>query len=118
MDLLFSHLLHKFFYRIAEFFRHWYGHSFRIYSHFVISILERLDRRLAFKITLLHIFHPLYQDQTAIGYILGFIFRSGRLIIGAIVYIFVIIIAVALYLIWLLIPVYIFLGILNIKIFP
>ncbi len=103
----FVYLFNRFFYRIADFFRHWYFGSFRLYSHFIISLLEKLDRRLAFKITLRHLFQPLYQDRTMIGYILGFFFRAGRLIVGGIIYIFVLLLAIFFYLIWLAIPIYI-----------
>jgi hypothetical protein len=108
---IFPYLISRFFYRLAEFFRHWYISSFRIFSHYVISILEKLDRRFALKITLKHLFQPLYQDRTLIGYILGFFFRSGRLILGGIVYLGVLAIAVFCYFIWLAIPLYIILRV-------
>jgi len=104
---LIPYFISRFFYRLAEFFRHWYFGSFKIYSHFIISLLEKFDRGLAFKITLKYIFQPLYQDRTTIGYILGFFFRSGRLIVGGIVYAVIIIIALFFYLIWLMVPIYI-----------
>ena len=106
MTLIF-YLLNRLIFRIVEFFKHWYIHSFRIYTHFVISILERFDRQLAWKITLKYIFEPLYQDRSVIGYTLGFIFRSIRLIIGSVIYALIIAAAVFFYLIWLAIPIYI-----------
>lgn len=109
----FVYLANRFLYRLIEFFRHWYQNSFRLYGHFVISTLEKLDQSLAFKITLKHLFEPLYQDRTFLGYILGFIFRVGRLIIGGAVHLFIITIALGLYLIWLLIPIFIIYRILN-----
>lgn len=105
MNLL-LYLIGGFFYRILEFFEHWYVRSFRIYSHSAISILEKLDRTLAWKITLVNLSQPLYQDRSAIGYILGFIFRLLRLLIGAVVYSLVIAVIVIIYAIWLAIPVY------------
>lgn len=101
------YLFYRFLYRIAEFLRHWYIKSFWLYSHFVISLLEKFDRRLAFKITLSHLFEPLYQDRTIVGYILGFIFRSLRLIVGIVIYALLIVAAIAIYLVWLTVPVYI-----------
>jgi len=62
--------------------------------------MESLDRRLAFKTTLKYIFHPLYQDRSFIGYVLGFFFRIARLIVGAAVYAVIIAVSVALYLLW------------------
>ncbi|HDH31180.1 MAG TPA: hypothetical protein ENH26_00150 [Candidatus Wolfebacteria bacterium] len=107
MVTAFNYLFNRSIYRITEFFRHWYIKSFFIYSHFVVSQLEKLDRFLAFKITLRYLFKPLYQDYSFLGYILGFIFRVARLIFGGIVYAVIFAIAVAVYIIWLAIPVYI-----------
>jgi hypothetical protein len=104
---LISYLINHFFYRLVEFFRHWYLDSFKIYSHFVISLLEKFDRRLAFRITLKYLFQPLYQDRSVIGYILGFFFRTSRLMIGGIIYFFIIVAALIVYLIWLMILPYI-----------
>ena len=93
--------------RFAEFFRHWYIVSFYLIGRYLISFLERLDRTLAFRITLTYLFQPLYQDYTVIGYILGFLFRSSRLVVGGLIYAAIILTAAALYLVWLLVPVYI-----------
>ena len=92
--------------RIVDFFNHWYVGGFRIWSHIAISFLESLDRKLAFKTTLRHIFHPMYQDRSFIGYILGFIFRTIRLFLGTIIYGTAIAVFAGLYLIWAAIPFY------------
>ncbi len=107
MASIFIYLFGCFIYRITEFFRHWYIKSFFIYSHFVVSMLEKFDRFLAFKITLRHLFKPLYQDYSFIGHILGFIFRVARLIFGGIIYAVIFITAIIIYLIWLLVPIFI-----------
>lgn len=111
--MLIIYLLNRFLYRFKEFVRHWYINSFFIWSNFVISFLERLDRFFAFKITLRFLFRPLYSDYSIIGYILGFIFRFIRLLISGIVYGVIIAIGFFLYLIWLAAPFYIILKILN-----
>ncbi|OGY61481.1 MAG: hypothetical protein A3F99_02040 [Candidatus Colwellbacteria bacterium RIFCSPLOWO2_12_FULL_43_11] len=90
----------KFFNRLQEFLKHWYVGGFRIGSHLTISVLERLDRRLAFRVTLKYFFQPLFQDRSVIGYIFGFLFRSGRLIIALALYLLVVIFALSLYAIW------------------
>ncbi len=72
--------------------------------HVFISFLERLDRTLAVKVTMRHFFEPLYKDYTILGRILGVIFRSGRVVVGGMVYLFFGIIFLAICLIWLLIP--------------
>ncbi len=104
---LISYLSIRFIYRLTEFFRHWYFNSFKLYSHFVISLLEKFDRKIALKITLRNLFQPLYQDRSLIGYSLGFLFRAARLLVGGVVYIILIIIAAFFYLAWLVAPFYI-----------
>jgi len=101
-----GYLIQRFFYRIFEFLRHWYVKSFRIYSNFVIDKLEDIDYYLAWRVTLKNLFQPLYKDYSIIGYVLGFFFRFWRLLIGTIIYAFIFIIAIGLYIIWLLIPPY------------
>lgn len=107
MSFSLVYLLQRFFYRIYEFLRHWYVGSFLAVTHKTLNILEALDRRLALRITLRYLFRPLYQDYTVLGYILGFIFRSGRLILGSIIYLSIFIIAAAIYLAWAVAPFYI-----------
>jgi len=92
---------------IIRFFEHWYIESFRAISHFMLNVFEGLDKYFALRVTLRNIFKPLYQDRTFIGYILGFIFRSMRLVITSVVYSFVFVVSLGLYLLWLFIPVFI-----------
>lgn len=96
----------RFFYRIFEFLRHWYVKSARVYSNFVIERLERLDRYLAWRITFKNLFQPLYKDYSVVGYVLGFLFRSIRLVFGGFVYLIFFFVAILLYIIWLLTPPY------------
>jgi len=104
---LIPYLFIRLLYRLIESLRHWYLDSFKIYSHFIISLLEKFDRKFAFKITLRNLFQPLYQDRSLIGYALGFSFRTGRLIIGGIIYIIMLSAAIFFYLAWLAVPIYI-----------
>jgi len=76
--------------------------GFRIISHWAVSFLESLDKTLALQVTLRYIFEPLYQDRTILGYILGFIFRSGRVVLASIIYVLVIVVFLAVYLGWML----------------
>jgi hypothetical protein len=112
-----SYFFTRLLYRLLDFLRHWYFDSFKIYSHFIISLLEKFDRKIAFKITLRNLFRPLYQDASLIGYILGFFFRSGRLIMGGIVYVIFLSIAILFYLAWLITPLYIIFKIVYAAIF-
>jgi hypothetical protein len=60
----------------------------------------------AVRINFHYLFHPLYQDYTFVGRILGFFFRSTRIGIGAVIYAVVIIVGVALYFLWILLPLF------------
>lgn len=105
MSFSFIYLTHRFFYRLFDFFHHWYADASRFFLHRFISRLERLDQKFAVKITLRYFFQPLYGDYTIMGRILGVIFRSGRILIGIAVFGFVALVFLMLYALWLLIPV-------------
>jgi len=99
-----SYLGNRFFYRIVEFLRHWYKDGFFFFFRRLIDFLEQLDRYFALRITLRHLFIPLYQNYTFIGYVLGFIFRGVKLGIAGFIYFLVILIWLGLYLGWALVP--------------
>lgn len=100
------YLIKRFIFRIGDFFHHWYVDASRWFFHACVSSLEHFDRTLAIRVTISHLFEPLYKDYTIMGRILGFIFRSGRIVIGSIFYIFLLLIYAVLYLAWLLVPVF------------
>ena len=107
------YLGNRFFYRLGEFLRHWYKDGFFFFFRRLIDFLEWLDRYFAMEVALRYLFQPLYQNYTFIGYVLGFIFRSVRLVAGGFVYLFVILIWLGLYLGWAAIPIYILYKILS-----
>lgn len=104
---MFLYLFKRIIFRIKYFFRQYYITSFYFFSHFLVSFLEKLDRFFAFKITLKHFFTPLYQDYSLIGYLFGFIFRSLRILIGAIFYLLIIVIFLIFYFLWLIFPIFV-----------
>lgn len=110
MFIAISYLIDRLFYRFAQFFVHWYGHSFFIIGGWAVKILERLDRFFAVKINARHFLDPLYQDYTFLGRILGLILRSLRIISGTAVYTGIIAIFVLIYLAWAAIPALLFLN--------
>jgi len=103
----FIYLINRFFYRIISFFRHWYIGGFSVIAHQTIGLMERLDRFFAFRVTARYFLKPLYQDYSFIGYVLGFIFRSGRLLIGGLLYIVISLLGLVIYIGWAAIPIYI-----------
>ena len=108
-----SYLAGRFLHRIFEFLEHWYPGSFRVAGGKFMELLADWDRFFALRITVRHWHEPLYQDRTFIGYILGPIFRTGRIILALIVYLLAAALAGLLYLPWLLIPPYIIYKILT-----
>ncbi|OGM93336.1 hypothetical protein A2333_02205 [Candidatus Wolfebacteria bacterium RIFOXYB2_FULL_49_7] len=100
MDIFLIYLFDRFIYRMANFLRHWYVDSFTSYSRFIIARLEHMDRTIALKVTWRNLFQPLYQERNIFGYVLGFLFRSTRLIGGGITYAIVIVSASVIYLAW------------------
>ena len=103
-DFALGYLLHRFFYRIFDFFRHWYAGGTRVIAHAFITTLETIDKSLAVEITLHHFFEPLYKDYSIIGRILGIVFRSARVTIGMVVYLLVALGFFVAALVWVLIP--------------
>ena len=91
----------------AEFFTHWYIGGYRAISRRLIDFLEELDRTIDFRITIHYFGTPLFQDRTIVGYALGFIFRSFRLLLGGLFYLVVIVIGIFIYIAWAAIPIFI-----------
>jgi hypothetical protein len=104
MDFALVYLTGRFFYRLRDFFHHWYVDASRHFAYAFTAFLESLDRTFAVKITLKYFFYPLYKDYSVIGRVLGVIFRSGRIIIGVAVYAFWTALFGLVYLAWILIP--------------
>ncbi len=105
MNFSLTYLIGRFFYRISDFFHHWYVDGSKLFFHKFFSFLESLDQTIAIRITLKYFFQPLYKDYTAIGRILGVIFRTGRVLIGAAIYFAISAFFLALYILWLSAPI-------------
>ncbi len=104
MNFALTYIFGRFFFRVGDFFHHWYADGSRRLFHYFISFLENIDQGLAFRVTLKHISEPLYGDYSFIGRIIGFVFRSIRLIIGFFVYLFLGLLFLGVYLIWIFLP--------------
>ena len=105
MDFAPVYLVQRFFYRLADLFHHWYVDGSRAIGHRFIATLEEADRSLAVKITIQYLFRPLYGDYTLVGRILGIIFRTARILIGAAIYAVIALLFLLFYLAWLAAPV-------------
>jgi hypothetical protein len=108
-NFLVFNIIYQFFFRIWQFFKRWYWNGFFVFWKSLITILSSLDYTFAVKITLRYWAKPLYQDRTIVGYILGFIFRTGRILIGSVIYLLIFIIWLVSLLIWFsILPILIF----------
>lgn len=101
---VFEYLFQQIVYRIGSFLRHWYINGFLNFWNRTRRILNAFDRHLAIKITIRHWSEPLYQDKTVVGYILGFVFRTSRILIGSVIYLVIFLVFTGLFLIWAAIP--------------
>lgn len=101
---VFIYLVHRLVFRVTSFFHHWYIHGGRLIGHKLINVLENLDKTFALRITLTHLFQPLYKDYTIVGRIVGPIFRMGRVIIASLIYFVVIIFFLLIFIFWFSIP--------------
>lgn len=104
MNFALGYLVGRAFYRLGEFFHHWYVDGSRAVADSFIGVLANLDRTFAVVITLHHFFEPLYGDWSVIGRILGVIFRSVRIALGSVIYMVVAFVYLAGYLVFLAIP--------------
>ncbi len=104
MVVALAFLAGRFLYRMSEFLRHWYVQSTRIAWRFVTGFVGQIDYQLALVVTLKNLFQPLYGDYSFLGYVFGFIFRFGRVLIASAVYAVIILVSGALYLAWLAVP--------------
>ncbi len=104
--MVFVYLGEQLLFRIAEFLRHWYLGSARVYFNFLIERFHDLDRILAFRVTLRHLLEPLYGDYSLLGRVIGLPLRLFRLIVGGVVYLVLGALAIAVYAVWLIFPIY------------
>lgn len=104
MDNVLGLLIYSFFLRLFLFFRHWYFAGNRRIVRLAISLLEILDSFFAIKITVRHLFSPLYQDRSVLGYILGIPTRFFLLLVGGSLYLIISIICLAICLLWSALP--------------
>ena len=104
MDFAFVYIIQQFFYRFLDFFYHWYVDGSRFIAHKFISALAEMDKTFAVGITLRHFFEPLYKDYSIVGRILGIVFRSGRVLMGGVIYLIFAIVCFFLYLTWVAVP--------------
>jgi hypothetical protein len=107
------YLFRLFFGRIGDFLRHWYVSSFYALTNWTVSLLEFLDRSFALKVNVRYWLHPLFQEKSILGYLVGFFARTVRIVLASIVYAFIILIALGVYLAWIVLPIWVVYKILQ-----
>lgn len=103
--LLLGHIFDQLLFRVFNFLYRWYVGSFLRIYHVSISLLEALDRSIALRVSAKHLFVPMFGDKTVSGYILGFIFRFLRIVIGVVAYLAIILVSLAIYIAWAAFPI-------------
>lgn len=104
MDFSIVYLAWRFVYRFLDFFHHWYVDGSRAIGRRFMATLTTADQSFAVAITLRHFFEPLYKDYSPVGRIVGIVFRSIRVLIGAACYLIIALAFAAAYLVWLAVP--------------
>ncbi len=94
----------RLFYRIADFFHHWYVDGTRAFLRRAMVILHGMNRTFAVFVTFKHFFEPLYKDYSIPGRVWGVIFRTGRVFLGIIFTLCFFTLFLVVYLIWILLP--------------
>jgi nitrogen fixation/metabolism regulation signal transduction histidine kinase len=105
MDFSFVYLAQRLLYRFLDFFHHWYVDGSRAFGRSFMKTMRSVDDSFAVAITLRHFFEPLYKDYSVVGRIMGFFFRTLRVIIGGIFYLFLAVLFAIAYLVWIAIPI-------------
>ena len=104
MNFALVYAAHRFVFRVVSFFHHWYVDGSRFFIHRFVSALAHFDETFAVRLTLAHFFEPLYKDYSIPGRAFGIVFRTGRVIIGALLYIAISAFFFVLYVAWLSVP--------------
>jgi len=89
---------------LLVFIKRWYlGSWYRMFGT-GRYLVRRLERSLAIRINVRFLFVPLYQERNIYGYVLGFLFRSLKIIVGGALYVCIGVFVVALYIAWAIVP--------------
>ena len=104
MNFALGYVVQRVLYRFTDFFHHWYIDGTKVFVNKFILLLESLDQTFAVHVTLRHFFEPLYKDYSIIGRVLGVVFRTVRIGLGASIYLICFLVFLALLLMYLALP--------------
>ncbi|MBU0647727.1 hypothetical protein KJ855_00950 [Patescibacteria group bacterium] len=89
---------------MITFFKWYYQTQTMNFIGMLMGLFGLVSEMFAVQIMFKHITEPLYQDYTWQGRIIGFMVRSGRIILGVIVELIVILFLGVILLLWLFLP--------------
>ncbi len=92
------------YYRLFEFFRHWYVEAARRWYAGFLYVFSRGERVFAVRANLFFLFSPLYQERNVVGFLLGFFVRLVRIIGGCLFYMLAALFFVCTYGMWAALP--------------
>ena len=101
------YLFRNLFLTVFLFFKHWYVDGFNSIFGWALGTVRGLEKGLALRINFRFLFKPLYQEYNIYGYVMGFLFRVLRIIVGLLGYLFIMAIAVLIYVVWAAAPVFV-----------
>lgn len=100
------YLFHRVLYRAYLFLDYWYVGGFYAWWNGFVHLLDRFDSFFAWRISLRHLFQPLYKDFSFVGYLLGVPFRIGKFLLGSVIYAVFLFVFAVLFLLWMIFPLY------------
>jgi hypothetical protein len=104
--MLLVYLIRNFFFTIFLFFKHWYVDGWYWAYGAFLRVMRMLERHFAVRINLHYLAEPLYQQYNIAGYLIGFVFRSFRIVAGGVVYLIIAVLVLTLFIAWALVPLY------------
>lgn len=90
---------------IINFFYNWYIEDTKIFYNRFIGFLKFFDRDIGLAGNLRNWLNPLYGDYSTAGRAIGPILRTFRIFFGIIFYLLITILSLAVYLIWIILPI-------------
>jgi len=104
--MAFAYVLRQCVWGIGLFFRHWYHDGALWAWGLLLKILRSLERRLALRVNFFFLLKPLYQEYNIVGFVLGFLFRFFRIVLGGILYFCIGVVVAIFFALWAALPVY------------
>lgn len=90
---------------ITNFFYSWYIDDTRNFWNWFINFIKMLDRSIGLIGNLQNWTSPLYGDYSYVGVVIGPVFRTLRIFFGLLIYLIIAILSSAVYIFWIILPI-------------